>query len=91
MVLLPKQVHLQKDVGAGDCQHGIGEEKMRQDLHAARDSDRKAKKVKTARKYLLMVAVAIAQSCSRATGRWQGPLGLRCRSSRCLQDHDSPP
>ena len=54
MVLLPKQVHLQKEVGAGD---GVSISDWvwgREHVLAARESERKAKKVRTARRYRCM-------------------------------------
>lgn len=95
MVLLPKQVHLQYDVGAGGVSNG---ERLlpRSYLHAARDSDRNAKKARTARKYFLMVAVVdcgtVAQHAGRAVAvgaAVQGPLGLRWQALRGLQEDAS--
>lgn len=51
MVLLPKQVHLQKDVGAGYVSTGLfmTVRGLGFDLLAARERERKLKKVSTSR------------------------------------------
>jgi hypothetical protein len=58
MVLLPKQVHLQKDVGAGTVS-GLYSNLVQGDVQAASDSDRKERNVKNRRTYLLMVAIVV--------------------------------
>lgn len=59
MVLLPKQVHLQKDVGAGLVSAACvrTSQQLCCDLLAARVSDRKANRATTTSRYRLMVGV----------------------------------
>ena len=53
MVLLPKQVHLQKDGGAGRVSKGDGwwkSQESREGVQAARDMERKLRKVTRTRR-----------------------------------------